>query len=101
MNGAALASLFSMALASAMRVFYLNWNMKLFPFRLTHLKCVAIGVLAFAIGKMIPVFDHYIIDLFIRSSAISIVFIGLCYLFHISDDLNQIADKLLKYLRNR
>jgi O-antigen/teichoic acid export membrane protein len=101
MNGAALASLFSMALASAMRVFYLNWNMKLFPFRITHLKCVAIGVLAFAIGKMIPVFDHYIIDLFIRCSAISVVFIGLSYWFNISDDLSKIADKLLKYIRIR
>jgi O-antigen/teichoic acid export membrane protein len=101
MNGAALGSLLSLALASFMRVFYLNWNMKLFPYRLTHLKCLAIGVLAFAIGKIIPVFDHYLIDLIIRCSAISMVFIGLSYTFRISDDLNQIADKFLKYFRVR
>ncbi len=96
MNGAALASLFSMALASALRVFYLHWNMKLFPFRITHLKCVANGVLTFAIGKIIPVFDHYIIDLFIRCLAIGVVFIGLSYWFNISDDLSKIVNKLLK-----
>ena len=101
MNGAALGSLLSMGLASALRVFYLNWNMKLFPYRLTHVKCLAIGLLAFAVGKIIPVFDQYIIDLFIRCSAISVVFIGLCYAFRISDDLNLIINKLLKYLRIR
>lgn len=98
MNGAALGTLFSMSLASGMRILYLKWNMKLFPYRLIHLKCVAIGLLAFAVGKIIPVFDQYIIDLFIRCSAISAVFIGLCYAFRISDDLNLIIDKLLKYL---
>jgi O-antigen/teichoic acid export membrane protein len=96
MNGAALGSLFSMSLASALRVFYLNWNMKLFPYRFTHLKCVAIGLLAFAVGKIIPVIHLYPIDLIIRCSAISVVFIGLCYLFRISEELNLIADKVLK-----
>lgn len=99
MNGAALGSLLSMGLASALRVFYLSWNMKLFPYRLTHLKCLAIGLPAFAVGKIIPVSDQYIIDLFIRCLAISAVFIGLCFAFRISDDLNLIINKLLKYVR--
>ena len=99
MNGAAMASLLSMALASGMRVFYLNWEMKLFPYRLNHLKCVAIGILAFVIGFFVPVFDHYMIDLFIRCSVIGVVFVGLSYAFRISDDLNLMANKFLRYLR--
>ncbi|HZL11226.1 MAG TPA: polysaccharide biosynthesis C-terminal domain-containing protein [Prolixibacteraceae bacterium] len=99
MVGAALGSLLSMALASAFRVFYLNWNMKLFPYRLTHLKCLAIGAVAFAFGKIIPVFDFFLIDVIIRSSIISAAFIGLSYLFGISADLNLIADKIFKILR--
>lgn len=101
MNGAALGSLLSLALASFMRVFYLKWNMKLFPYRLTHLKCLAIGVLAFAIGKIIPGFDHYLIDLIIRCSAISVVFIGFSYAFRISDDLNLIVDKFLQIITKK
>lgn len=101
MNGAALGSLLSVAGASLLRVFYLQRNMKLFPYRMVHLKCVAIGLLAFAVGKFIPIIDHFIIDLFIRCSAISVVFVSLSYAFRISDDLNQIADKFLKYLRIR
>lgn len=99
MNGAALATLFSMSLASAMRVWYLKWEMKLFPYRANHLKCLAFGILAFGIGWIIPVFDHYIIDLFIRCSAISVVFVGLNYAFHVTGDLNLMADKILKQLR--
>lgn len=99
MNGAALGSFLSVSIASILRVFYLHQSMKLFPYRLTHVKCIAIGLLAFAIGKIIPVFDYYLIDLFIRCSTISIVFIGLCYMFHISDDLNQIVDKILRIQR--
>jgi O-antigen/teichoic acid export membrane protein len=99
MTGAALGSLLSVAGASLFRVFYLRRNMKLFPYRMVHLKCVAIGLLAFAIGKIIPVTDNYLIDLIVRCSAISVVFIGLSYLFHISDDMNQIANKFLKQFR--
>ena len=99
MNGAALGSLLSVAGASLFRVFYLRRNMKLFPYRMVHLKCVAIGLLAFAVGKIIPVIDNFLIDLIVRCSAISIVFIGLSYLFHISDDMNQIANKFLKQFR--
>jgi len=101
MNGAALGSLLSVAGASLLRVFYLQRNMKLFPYRMVHLKCVAIGLLAFAVGKFIPIIDQFVIDLFIRCSAIGVVFVGLSYAFRISDDLNQMADKFLKYLRIR
>jgi hypothetical protein len=67
--------------------------MKLFPYRFTHIKCVAIGLVAFAIGKIIPVLPNFWFDVIIRSSAISVVFIGLSYWYHISADLNQIIDK--------
>jgi len=99
MVGAAFGSLLSVAGASLLRVFYLQRNMKLFPYKLTHLKCVAIGVVAFAVGKIIPVIDNFLIDLILRCSTISVVFIGLCYLFNISRDLNLIVDKFLKQIR--
>ena len=99
MVGAALGSLLSVSGASLLRVFYLQRNMNLFPYKLTHLKCVAIGLAAFAVGKIIPVMDNFLIDLILRCSAISVVFIGLCYLFNITGDLNQIVNKFLKQIR--
>jgi len=99
MIGAALGSLLSISGASLMRVYYLKRNMNLFPYRMIHLKCAAIGVVAFVIAKIIPAIDNFIIDLFVRCSVISILFVGLSYLFHISNDFNQMADKILKQIR--
>ena len=96
MVGAALVSLLSVSSSSLFRVFYLYQNMKLFPYRTTHLKCLAIGLLVFAVGKLIPVMDNNYIDLIVRCSAISAVFISLTYLLHISDDLNQVVDTFFK-----
>lgn len=101
MNGAALGSLFSISIASLLRVFYLKRSMNLFPYRLVHLKCVAIGLVAFAVGKIIPETENFILDLLIRCSAISVVFISLCYYFHITDDMNQMVDKLIKRSASR
>jgi O-antigen/teichoic acid export membrane protein len=99
MTGAAFVSLVSISTASLLRVFYLQHNMQLFPYRPIHLKCVAAGLLAFAIGKFIPVIDNYFIDLIIRCSAVSAVFIGLCYFLRISEDVNLVIDKVLKMMR--
>jgi len=98
-TGAAIGSLLSVSGASLMRVFYLKRNMNLFPYRLIHLKCLAFGIIAFAVGEIIPAFDNFIIDLFIRCSAICAVFVGLCYFFPVSTDLTQIANKFLKQIR--
>jgi O-antigen/teichoic acid export membrane protein len=98
-NGAALGSLLSVAGASLMRVFYLHQNMKLFPYKLIHLKCLAFGVVALLVGKFFPVVGHYLIDLMVRSSVISVIFIGLCYFFPVSDELNRIIDNTLKKLK--
>lgn len=97
--GAALGSMLSVSGASLLRVFYLQRNMNLFPYRLVHLKCVAIGLLAAAIGKFIPVMDNYYLDLVIRCSGVSVVFIGLCYLFCITEDMNQMVNKSFRRFR--
>lgn len=99
MIGAALGSLLSISGASLMRVFYLKRNMNLFPYRKIHLRCLAIGILTFVVVSLVPAFHNFLIDLLMRCLLIAILFIGLSYLFRISDDFNQIADKFLKQTR--
>lgn len=99
--GAALGSLLSVAGAALLRVLYLKLKMNLFPYRLVHLKCVGIGLVAFAVGKFIPLNDNLYIDLVIRGSSLSVVFITLSYLFQISNDVNQVLDKVLKMKRTK
>lgn len=98
MEGAALGSMLSLSGASLLRVFYLKKSMNLFPYKTTHLKCLAFGIIAWILTYLIPVIDFLLLDLFIRSLAISVIFIGFCYLFKISDDLNKVGNHLLKML---
>jgi len=83
MVGAAIGSLLSISTASLLRVFYLQRSMNLFPYRLVHIKCLAIGLVALTLGKLIPVIDNLYLDLLMRCSAISMVFITFCYVAHI------------------
>ena len=100
MTGAALGSLLSVSGASLLRVFYLHRSMKLFPYRYTHLKCAVIGLVAYAVGRFIPLLPtHFLVDLIFRGSVTSIVFIGSAYAFHISEDLNLVIGKVLRILR--
>lgn len=96
--GAALGSLLSVSIASLLRVFYLHQSMKLFPYRMIHLKCLAFAAVTFLVSEIVPKIDIWLIDLFVRSMAISIVFVGLCYWFNISADLKKIGDHYLKLL---
>jgi len=101
MNGVALGSLLSVSGASLLRVFYLHRNFKLFPYKPMHLKCLAIGLAAFAIGKILPVTSHYMVDLLYRSAAVSFVFIGLSYFLNISPEMNSMGNHLLSGIIKR
>jgi O-antigen/teichoic acid export membrane protein len=100
MNGAALGTLFSMVSSSIMRVFYIQWDMKLFPFKKTHLQCLAIGLLAYLCGFVLPVIEPFPVDLFIRSLVISGIYVGLSYWLNISDDMTLIGNKVRIRIRN-
>lgn len=99
MTGAALGSLLSISSAALFRVFYLYRNMKLFPYRRTHLKCLGIGVLSLAAGFVLPVIDFFPLDLVVRSSLTSALFIGLSYWVGYSAELNRTIDHTLILLK--
>ena len=98
MLGAALVSLFSVSISSLLRVFYLQKYMKLFPYKFTHLKCVAAGLVAFAVGIIIPEIDFNYLDLMVRCLAVSVVFTSGIYFLRVSDDVNLVIDKVLKMI---
>ncbi len=99
MAGAALGSLLSVSFASMLRVFYLRQSFKLFPYRITHLKCAGIGLVAFLLGKMVPVMSHFMLDLIFRVAVSSIAFIGMGYFLNISDEITSMINNFVKVLR--
>ncbi len=100
--GAALASAVSSLFYALMRFFFLWWKYGMQPYTWKHLLAVIIAVLAYVPAVLIPdLYNekyHYIsliLDIGVRSFAITIVFVGATLLLNVSPDLNQRWKKLL------
>ena len=48
------------------------------------------------IGFNIPDLDNYYLDVILRSSVVTIVYVSLTYWLNISEDINELLDKVLK-----
>ena len=104
--GAALASAISALFYALMRFIFLWWRYGMQPYTWKHALAVVIAVVAYLPAVLIP--DLYqenhkilslIIDIGVRSAAISIVFVGATLLLNVSPDLNRRWKELIGGLR--
>jgi len=98
MNGAAIASLISMAVFTFITVAILWKHYRLWPFSLLHLKATLVAVIIFALSKLIPPMSLYI-DVIVRSSLISLLFLIAVLNLNLSDEGTQMYRKILKILK--
>jgi O-antigen/teichoic acid export membrane protein len=94
--GAALASFLSKIIFNLMKFAFIKIRFGLQPFTRKHLLLAAITVAAWYVSTFIPAFSNYLIDIVIRSAALSILFLVPVYFFKISDDLNEKAEGIIK-----
>lgn len=105
-EGAALASAISALFYGLMRYVFLWRRYGMQPYTWKHLVAVAVALLAYLPAVLIPDLnneDHktisLILDIGIRSLAITLVFAGATLLLNISPDLNRRWKELLGWLR--
>jgi O-antigen/teichoic acid export membrane protein len=97
-NGAALASLISIAFLNFARVLYVHKKLNMHPFsNITFLVIIIIISMYFGFG-MIPFFDHPIINIFLRSLAVCLFFLFLILKFKLSDDLIKFISPVINKL---
>lgn len=96
LTGAAISSAASLAILNLLRYLFLYFKYRLQPYNLRFVYVILIGILAYLLAGAIPVKFHYSIDLLIRSSVFSLIFLLPVYFFKISVDLNKAADSFLK-----
>lgn len=94
-TGAAIASMIAIFLNSFIRVGYMYFRMQLFPYRKSHLFFLAISAITLLVGFIIPVFKNYIIDILIRSSLVTLVFVTGIYFLRVSEEVNKIINQIL------
>lgn len=99
--GAAIATLFAKSIFMLSKVIFVKAKMGLFPFSWKTILPPIIALLVYYIQSLLPSYDHYIIDIAIRSILVSILFLIPIISFHISEDINIWLKQSIIALRNK
>ena len=99
-EGAALATMVSLAIFNLLKYAFLLNTWKLQPFNSSHLKALLIlGAVAAGVTALPELTGQFVVDLLIRSGAAGLIAFALIYFLRISDDLNQRIDSILRAIR--
>lgn len=94
--GAAIATSLSMFITNFLRYIFLYNKFKLQPYRFTHLWIILFSSISFFAVYYIPFIHNLYLDIAVRSSIITLVFVIPIFYLKISDDVNQFAQKILR-----
>ncbi|NEW80898.1 MAG: polysaccharide biosynthesis protein [Mariniphaga sp.] len=97
-TGAAIGGAVSLSILNLFRFLYLWQKFKLQPFNLKFILVAVIGISAYFISTLLPVMPSFIIDIFVRSSILTILFCLPVYLLKLSPDINEKADEILRMI---
>lgn len=99
--GAALASLLSVLVVDMVRVWYLYFRFRFQPFSLAHIKMAFIGLATYFLAELLPEFNPFYLDILVRGTLITVVFIPAVYYSRVAPEINQLLDSYLRRLRNK
>jgi len=95
-SGAAFASFLAKFIFNFMSYLFTRTKYKLQPYNIQHVKIIAIGVIAYYATFLLPNMNNLYIDIVLKSGLISILFCVLIYITKVSEDVNEMVDKLVK-----
>ena len=95
MMGAAVAYLLSMFILNFLYWIFVKIKFGLQPFDKTHFLILVISAISLAAGLYLPLGHNVYIDMILRSAIVGAIYISLAYLFKISEDVNQVINKVL------
>ena len=94
--GAAIASSLSLVLFNLFKFGFILVKFKMSPFSSKTIPATIILISLFFLNLLIPKLSNVFLDIFIRSSVISILFLLTTYFLHISADANKLIEVYLK-----
>lgn len=95
-TGAAIASAVSLSTFILTRIVFVYFKFKIQPFNFKFIVLSIIGIFVYFISKLIPVLDNLYLDIFLRSSFISIIYVLLTVVLKISPEVNEMVNKYLR-----
>ncbi len=100
-EGAALATLISIALYSLAKLFFVVFKLNLFPFTSKTLVSLATITLSFVVFYFWDFAFHPLLNIVLKSILITLFYWGINYKLNVSSDLNQIITSLWNRVANR
>jgi O-antigen/teichoic acid export membrane protein len=97
--GAAFASVLSKFIVNLVRYLFVLWKFKMQPYNYKFIIAILIGCVSYLAGYFMPEMKHFVLDIFIRSLLITILFGGLILLFRVSDDINRLFAGIINRAR--
>lgn len=94
-NGAALATLFSMSIFNIAKLIFVWIRFKMQPFTLRHIWVVVIGITAYTLGYFMPDTGYNLLNVILKSGVTLSVFGGLILYFNFSPEITDMVSKLI------
>lgn len=99
-TGAAWATLISIGLYSLAKALFVVFRMKLFPFTIKTLGSLVILAGTFILFYPWTFGFHPVVNIVLKSVLISLIYLGLHFYFHISNDINTQIRNCFSYFKN-
>ncbi len=94
--GAAMATLISLSLYNFIKYLFIKIVLGMSPFNIDTVKVLGIGAVVFGLLFVLPMPSSIFLRIVLRSTIISVLFIGAIYLSKASVDFNGLVDKYTK-----
>lgn len=92
-TGAAIASMISVVGFNITRMSYVWYKFRLHPFTWQGFSVIGLGLLAWLSDWLIPQMPHFLIDMVVRCSVYSVLFLGSLLALRLVPDLNRMFDQ--------
>ena len=99
LEGAAIGSSIALLLFNLSKLIFLYWKEHIQPFTIQTLKVIAIAFLALFVGLKTPEIKEVMLDILVRSTLITSVFVGLILWLKPSEDVDLLVKQLINKLK--
>jgi O-antigen/teichoic acid export membrane protein len=101
LTGAAIATMSSKIIANLIRHLILYRKFRLQPYNQKFLLIIMIAGISYAVQYFLPDLPNLYLDIFVRSTVMSIIFIALALALRVSGEVNERFFWLLKKIKRR
>jgi len=99
--GAALAYLITVIGINFYNWLYIKQTFKMQPFTSKHIIVIAVSVLCYVVGYYFWKMPELYLDIFVRSSVVTLIFCSLIYVFKVSPDINEKIDDTFQKIKGK